>query len=359
MPWEAPGLKGGSAPAWEDATTVAGLLRFQSEACRWVGSPLYEALLARAAADHDAGGPTRPLLEGHEGDPKDSALALRMMGAVHRLVLEGRAPALAERYRAGDGDHDRTWGAFRATIEERLVELRPLLERPVQTNEVGRCAALLPGFLGVAAETGLPLRLLEVGASAGLNLFWSEYRYEGGDFAWGSAGSPVRIPFELSGGEIDPVAAVVAERSACDAAPVDPCSQEGRLTLLSYVWPDQTDRMERLRAALELAALRPAAVERSGAVEWAAELLAVPAPGRATVLFHSVVMQYLSADEREAFSAVVREAGARASDEAPLAWLRMEPDGERAAVRMATWPGGGDRLLGRAGYHGTPVELSG
>jgi hypothetical protein len=351
-------LKGGSAPAWEDATTVAGLLRFQSEACRWVGSPLYEALLARAAADHEAGGPTRPLLEGHEGDPKDSALALRMMGAVHRLVLEGKAPALAERYRATDGDHERTWRAFRATLEERLAELRPLLERPVQTNEVGRCAALLPGFLAVAAETGLPLRLLEVGASAGLNLFWSEYRYEGGGFAWGPAGSPVRIPFELSGGEIDPVSAEVAERAACDAAPVDPGSEEGRLTLLSYVWPDQTERMQRLRAALELAARRPPAVERGGAVEWTAQRLTDPVAGRATVLFHSVVMQYLSEGDREAFSAVVREAGGRARLDAPLAWLRMEPDGERAAVRMATWPGGGDRLLARAGYHGTPVELA-
>ena len=203
-------LKGGSAPAWGDATTIPGLLRFQSEACRWVGSPLYEALLAGAAADHEAGGPTRPLLEGHEDDPKDSALALRMMGAVHRLVLEGEAPALAERYRATDGDDELTWRVFRATLEERLADLRPLLERPVQTNEVGRCAALLPGFLDVAARTGLPLRLLEVGASAGLNLAWSEYRYESGGFAWGPEGSPVRIHFELSGGEIAPGAAEVA-----------------------------------------------------------------------------------------------------------------------------------------------------
>src|SRR5215207_6676466 len=213
MPGELRGFNGGSAPAWEDATSVADLLRFQSEACRWVGSPLYEALLSRAAADYEAGGPTRRLLGGHEGDPKDSALGLRLMGAVNRLVLEGEAPALAERYRAGDGDHERTWRAFRATREERLAELGPLLQRPVQTNEVGRCAALLPGFLGIAAETGMPLRLLEVGASAGLNLFWSEYRYESAGFAWGSAGSPVRVRFELSGGEIEPVKAGVVERA--------------------------------------------------------------------------------------------------------------------------------------------------
>ncbi len=151
--------------------------------------------------------------------------------------------------------------------------------------------------------------------------------------------------------------ATVAERSGCDAAPVDPSTEEGRLTLLSYVWPDQAARMERLRAALALAAERPATVERGTAAEWTRRRLAEPAAGLATVVFHSIVMQYLADDERGAFERAVAEAGARASDEAPLAWLRMEPDVERAAIRITTWPGGEERLLARAGYHGTPVEL--
>jgi hypothetical protein len=186
---------------------------------------------------------------------------------------------------------------------------------------------------------------------------WNRYRYQAEGFAWGPVGAPLKIDFELSGGLPPAVAAAVAEARGCDPAPIDPGSEDGRLTLLSYVWPDQTARMERLRAALEIAAASPAAVERSGAVEWARAQLAEPAPGRATVLYHSVVMQYLSEDEREAFSRIVREAGSRARDDTPLAWLRMEPDRDRAAVRIATWPGGEDRLLARAGYHGTPVEL--
>jgi hypothetical protein len=351
-------VRGGAIPERRDAETVGGLLRFQSVACGYVGSPLYEDLLARAADYYERGGPTRRVLEGHEEDPKDSALALRLMGAVHCLALTGRAPGVARRYAAADRDGERTWEAFRATLEDRVDELRALVERPVQTNEVGRCAALLPGFLDVAALTGKPLRMLEVGASAGLNLGWSEYRYEAGDFAWGSPGSALRIDFELIGAARPAAApATVAERAGCDASPVDPGSEEGRLTLLSYAWPDQVERMERLRAALEIAAARPAPVERGGAVEWAAARLAGPAPGLATVLFHSIVMQYLSEDERDAFARVVQEAGTRAAEDTPLAWLRMEPDGERAAVRLATWPEGEDRLLAHAGYHGTPVEL--
>jgi hypothetical protein len=350
-------VKGGSAPDRKDATTVGGLLRFQGVACEYLGSPLYADLLRRAAEDYERGGPARRVLEGHEQDPQDSALALRLMGAVHRLVLEGEVPGLADRYGAADGDRDRTWATFRAVLEDRVGELRRLVRRPVQTNEVGRCAALLPGFLGVAERFGLPLRMLEVGASAGLNLRWSAYRYEAGDFAWGPADSPMRIAFELEGGEIPVVAAEVAERAGCDASPVDPASEEGRLTLLSYVWPDQAIRMERMRAALELSAGRAAAVEQGTAVEWTAAQLAEPARGLATIVYHSVVMQYLSAQERRAFERVVAEAGSRATADAPLAWLRMEPDGERAAIQITTWPGEEERLLARAGYHGTPVEL--
>jgi hypothetical protein len=353
------GLWGGSAPGPEDGETIEELLRFQAAACGHVGSPLYEDLLNRAADDYEQGGTTRRALQGHEADPRKSALALRLMAAVHRLVLTGEAPELAERYRDPGRNGELTWEAFRDVLEDHEEALHKLIELPVQTNEVGRCAALLPGFLGVAASTGLPLRLLEVGASAGLNLGWDAYRFEAGEFSWGPADSPLRIDFELSGGEMPSAEASVAERAGCDPEPVDPTSEEGRLTLLACCWPDQAVRVERLRAALEIAAARPAPVERSGALEWATSRLAEPAPGRATVLYHSIVMQYLTEDEQASFPTVVSAAGERANAEAPLAWLRMEPAGERAEVRITTWPGGEDRLLARSGYHGAPVELSG
>ncbi len=352
-------MRGWDLAGWGDDETVAGRLRFQAAACREVGSPLYGDLLDRAAGDYEQGGPTRAVLAGHEDDPKDSVLALRLMGSAHRLALEGEAPELAAGYAALDGDGEGVWEAFRAVLAEHPERMRELVERPVQTNEVGRCAALLPGFLGFAGRAGLPLRLLEIGASAGLNLRWNEYGYEAGGFSWGPEGAPLRIRFELLGGEIPAAAASVAERAGCDAAPLDPASEDGRLTLLSYVWPDQPVRMERLRAALDLAVAEPLPVERAGAVEWARERLAAPADGLATVVYHSIVIQYLSAGDQEAFSRTIAEAGERATGEAPLAWLRMEPDGRRAAIRMTIWPGGEDRLLALAGYHGTPVEVAG
>lgn len=345
----------------EPAGSVPERLRIQAAYCEQIGSPLYADLLGRAAADVEAGGPTRGILRGHEDDPADSMLALRLMGAVNRLVLRGGEPALAELYGATRRDPAATWEAFEATLERNAAQLSRLVDLPVQTNEVGRCAALLPGFLAVAAETGLPLRLLELGASGGLNLRWDLYRYLAGDFAWGPAASPVRLDFELRGtARPDADAPVeVTSRRGCDAAPVDAETPEGRETLLAYVWPDQKARVERLRTALEVAAAVPVDVDRESAATWVERQLAAATAGEATVVYHSIVLQYLSEAERAAFDAHLDDAAARASAEAPLAWLRMEPADELAAVRLTTWPGGEDRPLARAGYHGSPVELAG
>jgi hypothetical protein len=332
--------------------TFSSALQTQAEHCARLGSPLYAELLEHAAADAKAGGPVAQVLRGHEDDPPGSMLALRLMGAVHRRALEGALPDLRSHY-----DHGRpAWAAFRAGLSEDAEAIRALLDRPVQTNEVGRCAALLPGFFA-AARPGLPLRLLEVGASAGLNLRFDRYRYEAGGFDWGDPESPVRIEFDLDGDAPEPLAVEVAERRGCDPQPLDPTTEEGRLTLLSFVWPDQTERLRRLRSALAAAADLPVAVEQGGAARWIGERLAEPRSEVATVVFHSIVMQYLPASEREDFEQRLAAAGEAADERSPLLWLRMEPAGERAEVRLTRWPGGEEQLLARAGYHGNPVGV--
>lgn len=349
---------------------LAARLRTQAGHCDRLGSGLYAGLLERAAADVEAGGPTAELLRGHAEDPADSMLALRLMGAVHRRLLEGALPDLepfylqsgvpfappgSKRHTAPKGS---AWAAFRRALKTDFEAIRALLDHPVQTNEVGRCAALLPGFLAASAATGLPLRLLEVGASAGLNLRWDRYRYEADGFAWGDPGSPVRLAFELEGEAPEPVAVEIAERRGCDRSPIDPASADGRLTLLAYLWPDQAKRLRRVGAAIDLAAAAaPVEIDRAAAASWTAQRLAEPREGLATVVFHSIVMLYLPEAERLEFERSVAAAGEAATERAPLAWLRMEAAGERAAVRLTTWPGGEDRLLALASYHGDVVEL--
>ena len=260
--------------------------------------------------------------------------ALQLMGAVHRLVLEGHAPELARFYPSAGGTPDATPLRRRLidTIEQHGAVLPELMQRPIQTNEVGRSAALLVGFLTVARETGLPLRVLEIGASAGLNLRWDRYRYTGRPGEWGDPGSPVEITDAFTG-ERPPldVRPQVAERRGCDPRPLDPASEDTRLTLLSYTWPDQLRRFTQLRAALDFAPSMPVERRRGGAVEWLEDGLAAPQPGVATVVFHSVVLPYLGErGHRRAVAHARRGRRPRPAD-APLAWLSLEA-GE------PTWP---------------------
>ena len=339
---------------------VAGRLAWQAEWCERLGSPLYAALMLRAAEDARAGGPVWRALEGHEGDPVESMLQLRLMGAVHRLVLEGRAPELARHYPSagGDGDPDAAWPAFRRLLADRVEQVRTLVGRPVQTNEVGRSAALIGGLLLVVRTTGLPLVLLELGSSAGLNLRLDRFRYEAAAGVLGDPRSPVVIRNAFAdrpppGMHTD---LLVDDRLGCDPNPVDPTSADGQLTLRSYVWPDQRERLRTLDGALELATRLPARVERARAAEWLECQLREQRQGVATVVFHSIVMQYLGEDERNRVQSLLKEAGDRADAHAPLAHLAMEPGGEEAHVRLTVWPGGEERLVATAGYHGPPVR---
>jgi hypothetical protein len=337
----------------------------QAAACADLGSPLYAALLQRAAADVTAGGVVWRAVEEFAHLPGGALLALRYLGATHRLALAGRAPDLAAHYPScgGDGDADGAWPALLALTERAHAagELSPLLTSGVQTNEVGRSAALLGGFLTVARATGLPLRLLEVGSSAGLNLRWDHFCYRG----WGPAGSPVDLGDPWVGAArplLRPDAGMleISGRRGCDLAPVDPAGEEGRLTLLSFVWPDMARRFRLLDGACRLAGSVPAPVDRASADAWVGEQLASPAGGSATVVYHSVVLQYIEAQARARMLDAIATAGGAATDAAPLAWLRLEPPGRLGPsdfeLRLTTWPGGQDRRLAVAHPHGTWVR---
>ena len=325
-----------------------------------MGSPFYGVLLDRMADEAEAGSPIAELYA-PDGRDRGASYRLRVLGGLHRMVLAGDAPELARHYPStgGDGDGDAAWRRIRELLLEPPAPVLDALTRPPQTNEVGRSASLIGGFLLIARDTGLPLRVLELGASAGLNLQFDRYQLRPGR-------RRVRRP-RLAGALREPVAAGsppfatdcrVAERRGCDRDPIDPATDDGRLQLLSYVWPGQDDRFTMLKDALEIAARHPAAVDRASIPQWLAEQLAEAAPERATVVFHSVVWMYLTADEQDDVRATFRDAGERATTDAPLAWLRLEsvPDLSHTELRLTTWPGGEERFLARATHHVGPID---
>jgi hypothetical protein len=342
---------------------VTSQLREQAQACEAMGSPLYARLLLSAARDAEDGGPTWSVLRDHVRPGRGDALALRLMAALHRLALTGRAPALARHYPSAGGDAslDGAWDAFRDVLASQAEEVGALVARRCQTNEVGRAAALVFGFLEVAASASLPMRVLEVGASAGLNLRWDRFRYGGGGASWGDALSPV----DLTGLWAEPpehveVSVEVVERRGCDLRPVDPTSEEGGLALRASIWADQLPRFARLRGALDLAGRVSAAVDQASVEEWLPAQLACRRSGIATVVYHSVVDEYLPDETRRAFHACLQDAGARAAADAPLAWLQLEPLTElrHHGVRLVTWPGRRERLIATCGAHGQEARCA-
>jgi len=336
---------------------LVGHLRRQALACERFGSPLYSALAGMLADDVEAGGPTADVLRpwtGHAPADLDAAApGIRLLAGLHHLVLARQAPELALGYPSVGGQAapaDLDAAVLRHAVAAHADELRAFVARAPQTNEVGRAAPLLGGLRRVATRTGgLPVRMAEIGASAGLNLRVDHLPVGLGrlvDSPLPDADQPVRI----------------VERIGADLHPVDPTTTQGRLLLTSYVWADDLVRMARLRAALTVAAQVPAPVVQESAGTLLGRLAL--APGTATVLWHSVLWQYLDGSERTQVGAGIDRLATAASTAAPFAHLRFEPEpdgagGTRFVVRLTCWPGGDETILGHAPPHGVPVVWDG
>ena len=291
-------------------------------------------------------------------DPVESALALRLCGALHRAVREGLVPGLAALYPPTADTGPALDAALAGALEVVPVDW---LDSAPQTNEVARSGVLIGGLLQVAAETGLPIELMEIGSSAGLNLHADCYRYDlGNGLGWGRDDSGVNIACPWSGG-LPPLDAPlrVVSRAGSDIAPLDPGDARTRERMLSYIWPDQPERLARAAAAMAHAAAHAAPIARADAAEWvAARLAEMPRPGVARVLMHSVMWQYLPEATQAGITRAMEAAGAAAAATTPLGWLRLESDGESrsAALWLTLWPGGMTRMIGRGCWHGRFAE---
>lgn len=346
------------------------MIELQAAACGELGSPLYETLLRRAARNVRDGGVCAEALAGHENAPGPDAVALRLLGGVHAMVLTGRAPGLAAHYPSAGGSYDPSrsdelWAAFRGAVTDGMGRVREWMTRPPQTNEVGRANLLLAGALHAAAQRPMPVRLFELGSSAGLNLLADRFRLTAPGLAWGPEDSPVR----LAGGWEDPVPEWlstaadrtprlrVVERRGCDRDPVDPRSAQGALVLRAYVWPDQAERTARLEGALRLASTVPAQVARQDADAFLAGVRLLP--GTLTVVWHSVMQQYVPA---EAWARVRRELerlAAASGPDAGFAHVAFEPRrvGDRHPFRLSVRVDGGqEEMLAEAHPHGLPAR---
>ncbi|HET9097401.1 MAG TPA: DUF2332 family protein [Candidatus Baltobacteraceae bacterium] len=179
--------------------------------------------------------------------------------------------------------------------------LGELLERPVQTNEVAHAT-----HLRNSADFGAPARL--------------------------------DAPLE------------VLERHGCDLNPLGPSTADDACTLLGFIWPDQTERFNRLRAALEIARNHRAEVVRADGIT-RSRTAASPRDGSAAVLLHAVVTEHLTPAQRESLRETISDLAARAKRTRPFAWIRMEPAQRGYRTILTHWPAGEETVIAASDGH--------
>ncbi|MEM7766473.1 MAG: DUF2332 domain-containing protein [Pseudomonadota bacterium] len=348
----------------------ASHFRKQAEWCDRLGSPFNAALLSGLADGLGDGGALDGLLmDGPEPLAPNAADAgpLRVAGALHALVLTGADADLAAHYPSAHPNWQAasTLVAAQAALTRHTGWVADFLTRPPQTNETRRSIGLLPGFAALAHHG--PLHMLEVGASAGLNLNWDAFTYRTAQWSRaGTPGGPV-IDTDWQGPAPNfPAAFEVASRRGCDQDPMDITDPETRLRLRAYIWPDQADRLARIDAALALADKRPIAVDKAGAADWLETQLVGPLPEGTTIVYHSIAWQYFDPETHNRAMAAIRSAGERADPNHRLAWLRFEherlfdPDGSstRHVIDLVEWPGRMHTPLAHADPHCRAVSLN-
>lgn len=332
----------------------------QAEWCTLLGSPFMAALCRALPLALDMETLTGRRVLGWTGELFSDALPLRLAGGLHAEVRAGRLGQLAPLYPPAPAPScSQLSDALRAAIREADRRLQPWLDSAPQTNEVGRSAVLMAGMLEIAAATQLPLRLFELGSSAGLNLRLDHYAYRLGGLHVEREGAPIRLSPDWHGPPPANADVCIIARRGVDISPIDATDGCARERLLAYVWPDQTERLQRLSAALDAAAADPPVIDRADAADWT-ETHVTPAEGAVTVVFHSIAFQYFPAPARQRIAAHMERMGGSSTCTSPLAWLRYESETPSAGVpptlRLKLWPDGEDRLLAHAHPHGASLR---
>ena len=345
----------------EELERLAKIMRHFADDELQGSSPLYERL-ARAAAEDP------PLLEPLLAAPKSQRRATLYFAAIHDLVLRGDGGGLASFFPdvSRTPSRDDPVPALRRFLEERRNELRQLYEtRNTQTNEVGRCAFLLPMFGHVSARARGPLAMIEAGASAGLNLLFDRYRYDYGNAGQVGASSLILRP-EIKGDGAPPVPVEmppVASRIGVDVQPVDVRDDDAIAWLRACIWPEHAARVELFTRAVEIAREDPPTIVHGEILDTLPRLIAAVPDGVPVCVFHTATLAYLSREERARFAELMTHAGRTrevwwVSGEGPHIQAGLFPEAgitgpedgyalvvNRAGSEEASW-------VGEAAYHG-------
>lgn len=340
--------------------------------------PLYRRLADGAAQDRDVA--ARLLM----AQPNQRVPVL-LFAAVHDVLLAGVPAPLGEWYVSVTGTPrpvghgaDDPWPHFRELVLDHEGVAERIRTRSTQTNEIGRCTTLLPALAQVERESpggDRPLGLVEVGASAGLNLLLDRYgyRYEPSRREV-SPGRSLVLSCQERGRRPVPVPEAppaIAGRVGLDLRPVDLDDADQARWLVACQWPDQPERVHRSRAAIALAQVEPPRVVAGDAVDDLAPLVAAVPDHALPLVFATWVLSYLAPERRHALVALLDRLGA--ARDLTLVYADIPalidgmpvpgrpdggPDGPATALVRIDWRDGrrSGRRLADQHPHGTWVE---
>lgn len=334
----------------------------QARYCVANDAPVTAAIVTALADSLDIDTLTGARVLGWVGNPVADALPLRLAGGVHALWRKGVAPELSELFAGGTFPRANA-EAMSQLLKRHDAALLKWLNGPPQTNEPGRSAQLMVGLLEVVARHGPRLEILEIGSSAGLNLLIDRYRIDLPGLTTGPLDAPVRLTPEWRGSPPPGVAPLIMSTRGVDIAPINATDPDEADRLLAYIWADHQMRFERVARAIEMIRTSLPHLDQGDAADWIEARLAEPhQEGVTRVLMHSIVWQYIGADGQQRITAAMEAAGALATSERPLGWVRVEADRtvNQHDITVRSWPGhGATKLIGHAHAHGFWVERLG
>jgi hypothetical protein len=344
-------------PSRKFQMTLREVFLQQAKACIELGSPFMGQLMTLLAHHWPNDTALAQRFATWEGDASLSGanVPLRLAGGLHAIVLLGKDAPLAAAYPPNAASDDALATAVLGALREHDAFLCNWVNSAPQTNEVRRSAVLIAAAHWLNAQFQLPLQLSELGASAGLNLQFDKFAMQIGEQLWGPHDATIRLSPDWRGEPPPQSQPRIAARRGVDLNPLRIGRPEDELRLISYIWPDQPDRITRARAAM---ALFKEQIDEGDAVEWLEKRLAKPSPGHLHLIYHTIVWQYFPKQRQTRGRTLIEAAGAAATPDAPLAWLAMEADEDPngAALTLRIWPGDKRLSLGRAGFHGQWVD---
>ncbi|TRO55450.1 DUF2332 domain-containing protein [Streptomyces sp. IB201691-2A2] len=292
--------------------------------------PMSSSMLNHLIAEITAEGPVYRLLGNHP-DAEEPLYFVRALAGVRLLVLTGQAPQLEAHLKGltsnlGKPEYNElTWELFKQVLLSHPGEILAGMSRPVQQHHPRRAAALLQGLGMLGRER---VRLLEIGACAGLNLLLDRYRWFGPDWEWGDAQSPVR----LTASGPTPAPFTIVDRAGCDVDPRDPADPFDAMILRSFIPHERDVEQIELDDAIEVAAESRLRVDAANAVEWLKIQLetAKDQADVTTVVWHSQVWWYLTAQDHSDIDEILTATSRRH----PIARIAYEPDRWASAPRL-------------------------